>query len=288
MLKTKENTIDKILVCLKQVPNTNNIKIDPENHTLIREGEDSILNPYDDYALEEALALKRKYGTKVATMTMGPPQAIDILKYSIQRGADEAFLLTDVRLAGSDTLATALALVALIKKINYKNIFCGQESVDSGTGHIGSSIAELLGIPQINYTKKIMEVSSGKIKVLAKFDRCDAVLQAELPVVISFLKKDKRITQVKNKEINTGSIKKYSLDDIDLSPEHVGLDGSATKVVNIDIDERFVEYVTVDSNLTANERIKVILNGGITVKKDRKIIKDLSKSAITELSGLIK
>ncbi|NQT65978.1 MAG: electron transfer flavoprotein subunit beta/FixA family protein [Actinobacteria bacterium] len=288
MLKTKENTMDKILVCLKQVPNTNNVKIDPENHTLIREGEDSILNPYDDYALEEALVLKRIYGTKVATMTMGPPQAIDILKYSIRRGADEAFLLTDIRLAGSDTLATALAVVALIKKINYKNIFCGQESVDSGTGHIGSSIAELLGIPQINYTKKIMEISSGKIKVLAKFDRNDAVIEAELPVVISFLKKDKRITQVKNKEINTGIIKKYNLNDIDLNPEYVGLDGSATRVVNIDIDERFVEYVTVDINLKANERIKVILNGGITVKKDRKIIKDLSKSAITELAGLIK
>ena len=288
MAQIEKSMMDKILVCLKQVPNTNNVKIDPVNHTLIREGQDSILNPYDDYALEEALILKKKYGIKVATVTMGPPQAIDILKYSLERGADEAFLLTDASLAGSDTLATALAMSALIKKIDYKNIFCGQESIDSGTGHIGSSIAELLGIPQVNYARKIIQVSPDKIKVLAKFDGCDAILELKFPFVISFLKKDKKIALKKGIKVNTDHIKKYSLSDIGLDSECVGLDSSATRVVNIDIDERFVEYVTVDSSLPANERIRVILNGGITAKKDRKIIKDLSKSAITELVGLIK
>lgn len=280
--------MEKILVCLKQVPNTNEIKIDPENHTLIRERVDSILNPYDDYALEEALVLKRKYGIKVGILTMGPPQAIEILKYSLERGVDEAFLLTDRRLAGSDTWATALAIVSLIKKINYKNIFCGQESIDSGTGHIGPGIAELLNISQINYAKKIISLSSNKLKVLSKFDNCDAVLEVKLPVVISFLRKNKKIIQKKNKEVRLDHIKKYSLDDIGLNEKYAGLDGSFTQVINIDIDERFVGYMTVDNNLKADERIKVILNGGIIEKKDRKVIKDISRTALVELSNLIR
>lgn len=280
--------MEKIIVCLKQVPNTNEVSIDPKNHTLIREGVDSILNPYDDYALEEALILKRKYNIKVYTLTMGPPQAIEILKYSLERGADEALLLTDLRLAGSDTWATALAIVSLIKKIDYKLIFCGQESLDSGTGHIGSSIAELLDIPQVNYAKKIIGFSSDKLKILSKFDSCDAVLEIKTPLVISFLRKKKKIIQKNNKEVNLNNIKKYNLDDIGLNATNVGLDGSFTQVVNIDIDERFLGYLKVNSNLRADERIKIILNGGITQKKDRKVIRDLSRSAIAELSGLIR
>ena len=279
--------MEKVLVCLKQVPDTNRVQIDPVNHTLIREGVDSILNLYDDYALEEALILKRKYGIRVGTMTMGPPQAIEVLKYSLERGSDEAFLLTDKRLAGSDTWATALAIVSLIKKINYKNIFCGQESIDSGTGHIGSSIAELLNIPQINYAKKIISLSANKLKVLSKFDNCDVVLEVKFPCVISFLKKNKKIIKKKNIEINLNNIKNYNLDNIGLSAKHVGLDGSFTQVTNIDIDDRFVGYVNVDNNLKASERVRVILNGGIFEKKGCKVIKDISKAAISELSDLI-
>lgn len=280
--------MEKVLVCLKQVPDTNEVKIDPENNTLIREGVESILNPFDDYALEEALILKRKYGIKVGTLAMGPPQVVDILKYSIQRGADEAFLLTDKRLAGSDTLATALAIFLLIKKIGYKNIFCGQESIDSGTGHLGPSIAELLGIPQITYAKKIIDLKSDKLMVLSNFDNCDAVLEAKLPLVISFLKKDKNEIPKVSEEISSYSIKKFNLDDIELDAKNVGLDGSATQVINIDIDERFVGYITVDNSLKADERIRLILNGGIVEKKDRKIMKGLSKADIIELLGLIK
>ena len=279
--------MEKILVCLKQVPNTKEVNIDPENHTLIREGVDTILNPYDDYALEEALKLKRKYGIKVGTLSMGPPQAIDILKYSLERGADEAFLLTDKKLSGSDTLATALAIVTLINKINYETIFFGQESIDSGTGHIGPSTAELLNIPHINYAKKIISLNLNKLRVLSKFDKCDGVLEVRLPLVVSFLKKEKKITKKKNIKVNLSSIKKFSLDDIGLDEKYVGLSGSPTQVSNIDIDERFVGYVTVDNNLQADERIRIILNGGITERKDCKIIKD-TKLAVKEILGLIK
>lgn len=277
----------KVLVCLKQVPNTKEIKIDSENHTLIRKGVDSILNPHDDYALEQALFLKKKYGVKVGAITMGPPQAIEILKYSIQRGADEAFLLTDERLVGSDTWATALAIVAVIKKVNYKNIFCGQESIDSGTGHIGASIAELLSMCQITYAKKVIRVNNNKIRILSKFDNGDAIIEADLPIVVSFLKSDEKI-KFESLEIDVDQIKQYSIDEIGLNEKDVGLNGSFTQVVKIDIDERFVGYMTVDNSLKADDRVKVILDGGITEKRNRKIIKSLTKEEITNLANLIK
>lgn len=283
-----EKAIKKILVCLKQVPNTKDVKINPDTHALIREGMESILNPYDNYALGEALALKRKFQIKIETMTMGPPQAIEILKYSLYRGVDEAFLLSDKRLAGSDTWATAKAISALIERINYDVIFCGQESIDSGTGHIGISIAELLNIPQVNYVKKILNFNLDKIRVISKFDDCDAVIEAKAPVVLSFLKKDQNIHFEKGKNINLSNIKQFNINDLGLKAEEVGLDGSFTQVISIDIDDRFIGYQVISSNLKADKRIKLMMCSGIEEKEDRKIIKDLSKSSLEEVARLIK
>lgn len=280
--------MEKILVCLKQVPNTKDVKINPENHTLIREGVESIINPSDDYALEEALILKRKYGVKVATMTMGPPQAEAMLEYSLRRGADEAYLLSDAKLAGSDTWATAIAIVALIKKIKCENIFCGQESIDSGTGHIGASLAELLNIPQVNYAKKVMGFANGRIKVLAKFDNSDALMEVIPPLVISFLKKGSEMKFKERKDTAIPAVNKVTLKDLRLAPGHVGLEGSFTQVVSIDIDERFVGYVMVDSGLSADDRILYITSGGIEENENRKVMKEMTEDAVTELAGLIR
>ena len=280
--------MEKILVCLKQVPNTREVQIDPETHTLVREGVDSIINPFDDYALEEALQLKKKHGIWVGTMTMGPPQAEEMLKYSLKRGADEAFLFSDKRLAGSDTWATAIAIVQLIRKAGYKNVFCGQESIDSGTGHIGAGIAELLNIPQVNYAKKIVGLKKNKLQVLAKFDKTDAVLEIVTPAVVSFLKKEADVKLKADKKADRKKIHLVNMDDLKLDPNYVGLDGSFTQVVNIDIDERFVGYVTVDSGLRADDRILYISDGGIEENPDRKIIRDLRKEAVEEIASLIK
>jgi electron transfer flavoprotein beta subunit len=280
--------MEKILVCLKQVPNTREVQIDPEHHTLVREGVDSIINPFDDYALEEALQLKKKHGVKVGTMTMGPPQAEEMLEYSLKRGADEAFLFSDKRLAGSDTWATAIAIVQLIRKAGYQNVFCGQESIDSGTGHIGASIAELLNIPQVNYAKKIAGLKKDKLQVLAKFDKTDAVIEVVTPAVVSFLKKEAGVKLKADKKADRKKIHRVSMDDLKLDPTYVGLDGSFTQVVNIDIDERFVGYVTVDSALSADDRILYITSGGIEENPDRKIIRDLNKEAVEEITSLIK
>ncbi len=280
--------MEKILVCLKQVPNTKDVKIDPENHTLVREGVDSIINPFDDFALEEALNLKRKHGVKVGTMTMGPPQAEEMLEYSLRRGADEAFLFSDRRLAGSDTWATAIAIVALIKKTGYDNVFCGQESIDSGTGHMGASIAELLNLPQVNYARNVVALKKDKLHVLTKFDKADAVLEVATPVVVSFLKKDDDVKLKAGLKADTSKIHMVTLDDLKLDAKYVGLDGSFTQVVNIDIDERFVGYMTVDNDMSADDRILYISNGGITENTDRKVMRDLNPESIEEIAHLIK
>ncbi len=277
----------KIIVCLKQVPDTKEVKIDPQTHTLIREGMQSVLNPFDKFALEEALKLKKTHNFKVITLTMGPPQAIEILKESLYAGADESYLLTDKRLAGSDTWATAFALVSLIKKIGYDLIFCGQESLDSGTGHIGESIAEMLGLPQINYAKNVIGIGDYDLKILAKLDNYDVLAKVKMPAVVSFLKKDKKLIFKSSKEVNFDNIKKVDLDFIGLKASEVGLDGSFTQVINIDIDDRFVGYFVVDSNLKADDRILSMITGGIEVKKDRKIIKSLTSSAVKEIKALI-
>jgi len=282
------HNMEKILVCLKQVPKTKDVKINPENHTLIREGVESIINPYDDYALEEALLLKKKYGVTVATMTMGPPQAEGMLQYSLRRGADEAYLLSDKGLAGSDTWATAIAIAGLIKKINCRNVFCGQESIDSGTGHIGASLAELLNIPQMNYVKKVLGLSNGRLKVLAKFDGADAQIDGALPLVVSFLKKNTDLKLRVGKDQPIPAVQKVNLKDLRVPASHVGLEGSFTQVVNIDIDERFVGYVNVDSQLSADDRILYITSGGIQENTNRKVIKDMSDEAVLEIAGLIR
>lgn len=280
--------MDKILVCLKQVPNTRDVRIDSETHTLIRENVESIVNPFDDFALEEALSLKKKYGCTVGTMTMGPPQAVEVLEYSLKRGADEAYLLSDPALAGSDTWATAIAITALIRKTGYQSVFCGQESIDSGTGHIGASLAELLNIPQVNYAKGITAWKKDKLQVLTKFDAADAIMEVKMPAVISFLKQEKDLPLDPRAKVDSRKIHKLTTKDLKLDSKYVGLDGSFTQVVNIDIDERFVGYVTVDNQLPADKRILFISDGGIAKNENTQMIRELNDETVAEIANLIR
>jgi len=139
----------KIVVCLKQVPDTTAVRIDPKTGTLIRDGVPSIINPEDKHALEEALVLKETYGATVTIVSMGPPQAKDALREALSMGADEAILITDRAFAGSDTLATSKALAGVLKKLEYDIIFAGRQAIDGDTAQVGPEIAEHLGMPQI-------------------------------------------------------------------------------------------------------------------------------------------
>ena len=145
-----------IIVCIKQVPNTMNVQIDPETGRLKRDGVESIINPFDEYAIEAAVRVKEKIGGKVIAITMGPPQAESALREAISKGADEAVLVSDRAFGGADTLATSYALSSAIKFIgNYDIVICGRQASDGDTGQVGPGIAEMLDIPHIAYVKKI-------------------------------------------------------------------------------------------------------------------------------------
>src|SRR6056297_553406 len=140
----------KIIVCVKQVPDTTEVKIDSETNTLIRKGVPSIVNPFDRNALEAAVQLKEEHGGTVIVLSMGPPQAKDALKECLSVGADEAYLVSDKAFSGADTLATSYTLAAAIKKIgNYDLIICGKQAIDGDTAQVGPEIAEHLDIAQV-------------------------------------------------------------------------------------------------------------------------------------------
>ena len=139
----------KLIVCVKQVPNTTEIKIDPVTNTLVREGVESILNPFDAYAIEEAVRLKEQHGGHITVISMGPPQAEPTLREAVSLGADEIILLSDRAFAGADTLATSLTLAAAIKKVgDFDLILVGQQAIDGDTAQVGPGIAAHLNLPQ--------------------------------------------------------------------------------------------------------------------------------------------
>ena len=154
----------KIVVCLKQVPDTNQDRIDPVTGTLIREGVPSIINPEDKHALEEALRIKDANGAHVTVLSMGPMQAEAALREAMAMGADEAILISDRAFAGADTLATSHALAGALKKLEYDIIFAGRQAIDGDTAQVGPEIAEHLGLPQVTYVQKV-EVAGDSLKV---------------------------------------------------------------------------------------------------------------------------
>src|SRR5512139_3353553 len=155
----------RIVVCIKQVPDSAEVRINPETNTLIRDGVPTIINPYDLHALEEGLQIREKSGGKVTVLTMGPPQAENALREAISMGADEAVLLSDRAFAGSDTWSTSYTLAQALKKLGADIIFCGKQAIDGDTAQVGPETAEFLGIPHISYIRKIEEVKDNYIRV---------------------------------------------------------------------------------------------------------------------------
>jgi len=156
----------KIIVCIKQVPDTTSVRMDPETLTLIREGVPSIINPFDAYAIEEGLRLKEKHGGTVTVITMGPPQAASALREAIALGVDEGVHLCDAAFKGSDTLATSYVLAQGIRKLGaFDLILCGKQASDGDTAQVGPGIAVQLDLPQAICVRKIVEVQDGRLTV---------------------------------------------------------------------------------------------------------------------------
>ena len=226
-----------IIVCIKQVPETGDVKINPETNTLIREGVKSIVNPFDMYAIEEGVRIRERFGGKVTVLTMGPPQAEQALKEAVSIGADEAILLSDRAFAGSDTWATSYTLAKAIQKIgNFDVILCGKQAADGDTAQVGPGISMHLDIPQVTYVKKIEEIKEGSIRAERMTEDGFEVIEAPLPALLTVVKEinEPRIPSLKGlMKAKKATITIWTHKDIDANPESIGLDGSPTQVVKI-------------------------------------------------------
>jgi electron transfer flavoprotein beta subunit len=226
-----------IIVCIKQVPNTTDMQIDPKTGCLKREGVKSIINPLDEYAIEESVRIKEKTGGKVIVITMGPSQAESALREAVSKGADEAVLISDRAFVGADTLATSYTLSSAIKFIGgYDIILCGEQASDGDTAQVGPEIAETLNIPHVAYVKKIELIDDKSIKVERMMeDGCD-LIESPVPVLLTVVKEINvpRIASLKGKiSAKKAIVKILNAADVCADIKKTGLNGSPTQVMKI-------------------------------------------------------
>jgi len=226
------------IVCIKQVPETTDVKIDKETNTLMRDGVASIVNPFDMYAIEEALRLKERVGGgKVTAISMGPPQAEAALREAIAMGVDEGILISDRAFAGSDTWATSYTLSLAIKKIgNFGVILCGKQATDGDTAQVGPGIATHLDLPQITYVRKIEKIDEKSIVAERLMETGYEIIESQLPCLLTVVKEinEPRLPSLKGKmAAKKAQIIKWTAQDLNADPQRVGLNGSPTKVVRI-------------------------------------------------------
>jgi electron transfer flavoprotein beta subunit len=231
-----------IIVCLKQVPGTTAVKINPETNSLVREGIENIINPFDTYALEEGIRLREKHGGKVTVLTMGPPQAEAALREAVSLGADEVILLSDRAFAVADTWATAYTLSrAAAKLADYDLIICGRQTIDGDTGQVGPELAELLDIPFVAYVSGIEEISAKYLKVRRMVEEGHEVIETTLPAVITVAKEINvpRLPSLRGKmKAKSIAVTTWTINDLDAPEDMVGLKGSSTQVIKVFFPER--------------------------------------------------
>lgn len=228
----------RIVVPIKQVPEITEVKIDPETKTLVRAGVPSILNPFDEFAVEEAIRIKERFGGEVIVITMGPPQAKEALRKCLAMGADRALHLCDRTFAGADTWATAYTLAQAVRTLEpYDLVICGKQAIDGDTAQVGPELAEFLGIPQITYAVKVeFSENQKRIRVRRETDDGYEVVECRLPALITAIKglNEPRLPSLmaimaaSRKEIKT-----ITAADLGGDPEKYGLSGSPTQVVEV-------------------------------------------------------
>ncbi len=226
-----------VIVCLKQVPGTTQVKIDPQTNTLIRQGIENIINPFDTYALEEGVRLREKFGGKVTAISMGPPQAESALREAISLGADEGVLLCDNAFAGADTWATSYTLSVAIGQLGQPDlVICGRQTIDGDTGQVGPQLAEMLKVPFVAYVSKIAEIADGKMRVQRMVEEGYEVIETPLPAVITVVKEINmpRLPSLRGiARSRSANIPVWGVRELKVNPNTVGLAGSFTKVVKI-------------------------------------------------------
>ncbi|MBO7393617.1 MAG: electron transfer flavoprotein subunit beta/FixA family protein [Abditibacteriota bacterium] len=231
----------KICCCIKQVPGTTEVKINPETNTLVREGVETQINPFDLYALEEAVRVKERMTaagdpSTVTVITMGPPQAEDALREAISLGADDAVLLCDRAVAGSDTWCTSYTLACGLKKLNADLVFCGMQAIDGDTGQVGPAIAVHMDTAQAAYLAEISDINGSEMTARRLTEEGYEVVKVKLPAVVTVVKEinEPRTPSLRGKmAAKKAQITVWSAADIEADVDKVGLKGSPTQVVKI-------------------------------------------------------
>jgi len=252
-----------IVVCIKQVPDTEElpkVRVDPKDNTIVREEIKSIINPFDENAIEEALRIKEKLGASVTCISMGPPQAKEALRKALAMGADRVILVSDPVFAGSDTLATSFVLSEAIKKLgNFDLILAGKQAIDGDTAQVGPGLAEWLGIPQVTYVRKL-EIKDGLVRAERTLEDCFEVIEAKLPCLVTVTKEINEprypslrgLLKAKKMEIpiwNNGYL--------NLPKDRVGLDGSPTRVVRVFTPEPPPKGKVIEGDI--NEKVEKLI-----------------------------
>ena len=223
-----------IVVCIKQVPDTANVRINEKTGTMEREGVPAMVNPYDLYAVEEALKVKEDHGGTVTALSMGPPQVQEALREVVAMGVDGGCLLTDREFAGADTLATSYTLAKGLEKIGeYDLVFCGKQAVDGDTAQVGPEMAEHLGVPFVGFVRKIREVRPGFITVERMTDEGGEVVESPLPAVVSVVKEinEPRLPSLRGKmRAKKFEATLWGAADIGAEAGRIGMTGSPTWV----------------------------------------------------------
>ena len=236
-----------VVACIKQVPDTTLVSVDPVTGTLIREGVPSIMNPFDTHALEASLELKDRYGFRVAVISMGPPAAEVTLKKARALGADEAILLSDRAFGGADTLATSMVLTEAVRRLNEQEevgiVICGRQTIDGDTAQVGPGIATRLGWSQLTLVDRIEEVdlAARTVKVRRRLEGRHEIVSAPLPVMIAVLREantPRYPTVPARLAAATADVSLWSNAVMEIDPEQIGLKGSATQVRKIFSPER--------------------------------------------------
>lgn len=224
----------KIIVTIKQVPDTNEVRLDPRTGTLIREGVPSIINPEDKNAIEAALSLREQYGGEVVVISMGPPQADDALREALAMGVDRAILLTDRAFAGADTWATATTLGLAVKKLApYDLVLCGRQAIDGDTAQVGPQMAEFLNVPQITYVRELA-LLDGRVRATRTMEDGYEVLEAPLPALLTITKEANKPRYPTAPGIfrayREQQVERWGVAELGADPEGLGLKGSPTQV----------------------------------------------------------
>lgn len=223
-----------IVVCVKQVPASDQVRVDPETGNLLRQGTESVINPYDTHAIEEAVRIRERLGAgRVTVLSMGPPQAEAALREAVSLGADAAVLLSSRAFAGADTYATSLTLAAAVRKLGPDLVLAGKNAIDGDTGQVGPGLACHLDWPQACYVSKVREIEPGRAVLECLMDTGKEVLEVDLPAVLTVVKEinEPRLASLKGKmRAKKAAIPVWDENELGLSPEDVGMAGSPTAV----------------------------------------------------------